>query len=74
MLGQKARQVAAPCRRVFAGSMALRLGRAENRFDASAQARGGFRFRLPKRRQNSENCRRINLVDRALAQWRGVFF
>jgi hypothetical protein len=46
-LGQKVREVATPRRRVFAGSMALRLGRVENRLNTPAQARGGFRLRLP---------------------------
>ena len=43
-------------RRVFAGSMALRLGRVENRFNAAAQSRGGFRLRLPKRLQNGRTA------------------
>ena len=51
-LGQKVGEVAAPRRRVFTGSMALRFGRVENRFNAPAQARGGFGLRLPNRFQN----------------------
>ena len=46
-LRQEVGEMAAPSGRVFARSMALRLGRVQNRFDASAQTRGGFRLRLP---------------------------
>jgi hypothetical protein len=73
-LGQEVREMAAPRRRVFAGSMALRLGRVENRFNAPAQARGGFRLCLPKRLQNGENRPCVDFIDLARAQRRGIGF
>ena len=63
-LRQQVGKMAAPCRRVFARPMALRLGRVENRLDASAQSGCGFRFRLPQGRQDGENRPCVDFIDR----------
>jgi len=50
--------------------MALRLGRVQNRFDAPAQSGSGFRLRLPKGREDAQNCRCVDFIYGTGAKWR----
>ena len=70
--GQQVLKVSAPCGGVLARPVALGLGRVEDALDASAEPRGGLRFRLPDRSQNGENVCRLDLVDGLGAQRLGV--
>jgi hypothetical protein len=72
-LWQKVREVAAPCRRVFARAMALCLGCVENRLDPAAHSRGGFRLHLPEGRKDGQNRRCVDFIDGTAAQRRGEF-
>ncbi len=62
-LWQKVREMAAPCGRVLARAVALRLGRVQNGLDASAQPRSGFGLFEPNRLQDGQDGLCINLVD-----------
>ena len=62
----------APCRRVLAGPVTLRLRGVENALDAPADARRRFGLCLPDWAQDRENIGRLDLVDRFCAQRLGV--
>src|SRR5262245_3862096 len=66
-------EMAAPARRVLAGSVALRLGGVENGFEASPQSGSGFRLFQPQRLQNCENGFCIDFVDWPRPQGGGAF-
>ena len=55
--------MAAPGRGVVADAMALGFRRVENRLDSLAETVASFRLRLPDRRQNGQNGRRVDFVD-----------
>jgi hypothetical protein len=61
---KEVREVAAPYGRIFPLAMFLGLGCIENRLDAAAKSCRRFWLFDPERLQDSEDCLRVDLINR----------